>query len=357
MADMSAEPSFSQLDDVARRNTLRGGSRSFFAASLLLPRRLREPATALYAFCRLADDAIDTGEDCESALADLKSRLARIYEGRPLPIAADAALARVVAEFTIPKALPEALLEGFAWDAEGRRYEEISDLRAYAARVAGTVGAMMALLMGARSSPVVSRACDLGVAMQLTNIARDVGEDARAGRLYLPQRWLRDAGIEPSAWLQRPVFSEGLASVIRRVLDEADELYRRADCGITRLPPSCRPAIRTARWLYSGIGHEVARRKFDSLSKRAVVPGLRKVGCVLHGLMPVSAAGSQLAAPPLPETRFLVEAAGDATHGIESAPLDTRPLLALPRFGERLVWLLELFERLERQDRLGSSRT
>ena len=318
---------------------------------------MREPATALYAFCRLADDAIDTGEDRASALAGLQSRLARIYEGRPKPIAADAALARVVAEFAIPQALPEALLEGFAWDAEGRRYEEIADLRAYAARVAGTVGAMMALLMGARAPQVVARACDLGVAMQLTNIARDVGEDARAGRLYLPQRWLREAGIEPAAWLQSPVFNEGLATVIRRVVEAADELYRRADAGITRLPPSCRPAIRTARWLYSGIGHEVARRNFDSLTQRAVVPGLRKVGLVVQGLMPGFASGSRLAEPPLPETRFLVDAASDSAPFVASTPSGAPALLALPRFSERLIWLLELFERLERQDRLGSSST
>ena len=77
---------------------------------------------------------------------------------------------------------------------------------------------MMTVLMGARDARALARACDLGVAMQLTNIARDVGEDARAGRLYLPLAWLREAGIDPEAWLARPAFSDALGSVVRRLL-------------------------------------------------------------------------------------------------------------------------------------------
>ena len=153
----------------------------------MLPRKVADPAIALYAFCRLADDAVDLGSN--------RARCGRTIEGAAgsAPIAAsrsnfaaDRAFADVVARFSIPRELPEALLEGLAWDAEGRRYETLPDLYAYAARVAGAVGAMMTLVMGQRAPEIVARACDLGVAMQLTNIARDVGEDARAGRLYLP---------------------------------------------------------------------------------------------------------------------------------------------------------------------------
>jgi 15-cis-phytoene synthase len=213
---------------------LRGGSRTFFAASLLLPRSMREPASALYAFCRLADDAVDLGDDAPRALEHLRARLARVYEGRPVAIAADRALAEVVARYGIPRALPEALLEGFEWDAAVRRYANLEELLDYAARVAGTVGAMMSVLMGGRAPEVVARACDLGVAMQLTNIARDVGEDARAGRLYLPVSWLQEVGIEPDAWLARPVHTDALGAVVQRLLNVADELYKRASAGIAR---------------------------------------------------------------------------------------------------------------------------
>ena len=184
---------------------LRGGSRSFFAASLLLPRRVHEPATALYAFCRVADDLIDNGGgDPAAALLALRARLDAAYAGRPRPAAADRALAATVLRHAIPRTLLDALLEGFAWDAAARRYDSLADLEAYAARVAGAVGAMMAMLMGERSAEGVARACDLGIAMQLSNIARDVGEDARAGRLYLPLDWMRAAGIDADAWLAPP---------------------------------------------------------------------------------------------------------------------------------------------------------
>ena len=183
--------------DVAEcRATLRGGSRTFFAAALALPRSVRKPASGLYAFCRMADDAIDQGADRPAAaLADLHRRLDAIYEGSPYPVAADRAFADCVEKHAIPKAFPLALLEGFEWDAAGRRYETLAELRAYGVRVAGTVGAMMALVMNVRNRRLIAHACELGVAMQLTNIARDVGEDARCGRLYLPMQWMRAAGI------------------------------------------------------------------------------------------------------------------------------------------------------------------
>jgi len=230
-------------DIAACRELLRGGSRTFFAASLVLPRSVSDPAIALYAFCRLADDAVDLSETRAGVVATLRSRLARAYAGHPLPLPADRAFADVVARFAIPRDLPEALLDGLSWDVEGRRYDTLDDLLAYAVRVAGTVGVMMSLLMGRREPNVVARACDLGVAMQLTNIARDVGEDARAGRLYLPLQWMREAGFDPEAWLADPRFEAGIGGLVRRLLATADNFYESAIAGIGALPRSCRPGI------------------------------------------------------------------------------------------------------------------
>ena len=246
-------------DRAACRALLRNGSRTFFAAAHLLPRAVREPATALYAFCRLADDAIDLGVEsstlpsyAEGSMLDrLKLRLDRAYRGTPLPLAADRAFAAAVADFAIPRELPEALLEGLAWDAGGRRYDTLADLHAYAARVAGSVGVMMALIMGVRDPAALARACALGAAMQLTNIARDVGEDARAGRLYLPLSWMREAGLDPDHWLAAPSFDPKLAGLVRRLLDEADRLYAAGEAGIAALPFSCRTGIRAAGLLYA----------------------------------------------------------------------------------------------------------
>ena len=342
-----ASPGFASAADRAEcRATIRQGSRSFFAASLLLPNRVREPAIALYAFCRLADDAVDLHGGSAGALDGLRERLRLAYAGRPAGFAADRALADVVARHRMPQALPEALLDGIGWDADNRRYEEMSDLYAYAARVAGAVGAMMAVLMGVRTPEMVARACDLGVAMQLTNIARDVGEDARAGRLYLPLRWLREAGIDPDAWLAAPAFSDALGSVVGRLLDAAEDLYDSAGIGIARLPADCRPGIRAARGLYREIGREVERLGRDSVSRRAVVPAARKLRCVCVALAD-GVLGKRRATPTLlDEVRFLVEAvaAAPAIQTVRGAP----PWWDLDG---RIGQVLDLFDRLERRDR------
>jgi phytoene synthase len=321
------------------RAQLRGGSRSFHAASLVLPRAVREPAIALYGFCRMADDAIDLGDDRIGRLARLRERLDCAYAGQPLPFPADRAFADVVARFAIPHALPEALLEGLEWDAAGRRYPDLPALNAYAARVAGSVGAMMALLMGTSAPEAVARACDLGVAMQLSNIARDVGEDARMGRIYLPLAWLVEAGIDPDAWLARPAFGPALGGVVARLLAVADALYSRAEAGIAALPRGCRPGIRAARLIYAEIGRAVEKAGCNSVAQRAVVPGRRKAALLGRALLPT--AGERRPAPhaaPLDETLFLVEAAAHAG----AAP--QRPTL-----GERLVWTITLLQRLEQR--------
>ncbi|MBK1658689.1 phytoene/squalene synthase family protein [Paracraurococcus ruber] len=338
-------PVLSAADLADCRTLLAGGSKSFHAASKLLPRSVAEPATALYAFCRVADDAIDL-DPSPAALAMLQDRLARACEGRPLPLPADRALAAVVTRYAIPRAVPEALLDGFAWDRQGRRYETLSDLTAYAARVAGTVGIMMALLMGERRPAVLARAADLGVAMQFSNIARDVGEDARAGRLYLPLEWLREAGLDPEAWLAAPGFDARIGRVVARLLAEAAALYRRSEAGIARLPLACRPGIGAARWIYAEIGHEVARNGHDSVSRRAVVSHRRKLALLARSLGAIALPAGGAAAPCLPETQFLVEA-------VAAAPRQVRVPVPEPGTGARVAWMFELFEQIEQDRALG----
>ena len=322
---------------------LRSGSRSFYAASLLLPRHVRQPATALYAFCRLADDLIDLNDEHEEALNELQARLDCAYRGTPRADTVDRAFSAVVRGYSIPKGLPEALFEGFQWDAAGRRYPDLSSLHAYAARVAGTVGAMSALLMGVRSPHVLARACDLGIAMQLTNIARDVGEDARSGRLYLPEDWLRQAGIDPDEWLSNPVFTPALGTVVRRLLEAADRLYRRSEAGIAALPPSCRTGIGAARFIYAEIGSEVRRRQYDSVSGRAIVGAPYKALAILRALTRSSLSG--LSSPPLPEARFLVETAANA-----GADLAVRHDPEATNAIGKVAWMIELFGRLEQRE-------
>jgi phytoene synthase len=323
----------SEADRAACRDAIMGGSHSFFAASKLLPQRVREPAYALYAFCRLADDAVDLSGGDSGALARLRARLAAAYAGRPADDPADRCFADMVARHAMPRALPEALIEGLAWDAEGRSYADISALRAYAARVAGAVGAMMCVLMGAREPWVLARACDLGVAMQLTNIARDVGEDARMGRLYLPRDWLRAAGVDAEAFLMAPRFTPALGEVVAALLAEAERLYDRAAWGVRGLPREARPAIRAARLIYREIGREVARRGCDSVASRAVAPAGVKRRLMALALTDIGAPRAGKGAEPLAETRYLVEAV---------AACPPPPSLVRPTVGDHIGRLAEI---------------
>ncbi len=332
-------------DMEACRTLLCGGSKSFHAASRLLPAPVRDPAIALYAFCREADDVIDQRG---GSLDWLRERLTLAYAGRPLGFAADRAFARIADRFAIPRALPEALLEGFAWDAEGRRYPDIASVRAYAVRVAGTVGAMMAVLMGVRDADRLAAAIDLGVAMQLSNIARDVGEDARNGRLYLPLDWLAEAGIDADRFLAAPAHTESLGGVVARLLREADIYYRRAEAGIARLPIGCRFGIAAARLLYAEIGSQVARQDFDSVSGRAVVSGRRKAWVLAGGLVPAVMPLRTLHRAPVPEGAFLVDAVLAATP----RPPLRRATIPWWALSDRLIWTFELFARMEQRERL-----
>jgi phytoene synthase len=327
------------IDLAACEALMRGGSKSFFAASSLLPQRVRMPAIALYAFCRVADDAIDEHDDDPMAMEKLQRRLQAIYNGEPKSITEDRAMAMVAHRYGLPRELPDALLEGFAWDAAGRRYETLEDLHDYCARVAGSVGAMMAMIMGITNPHALARACELGNAMQLTNIARDVGEDARNGRLYLPRSWMRQASIDPNTWLENPQFTPALGDVIGRLLLEADRLYQRGASGIASLPRDCRGAILAAASIYAEIGRVISDRQMNSVDSRAVVGNTRKLT-----LLCIAKARAQLPSrcdteAPLPAIQFLVDA---CALGAERKLNGITP----KSFDERCEWVIDLFERL-----------
>jgi phytoene synthase len=275
------------------KDMLQVGSKSFSAAALLLPGWMRAPVAGLYAFCRMADDIIDEGGTA-AGLAELKTRLDLIYAQTPQDHPVDRAFSHVVRDYDIPRPVTDLLLEGFAWDLDGRHYATLSDTIAYGVRVASTVGVMMTLIMGPRDRATLARAADLGVAMQLTNIARDVGEDARNGRVYLPADWLAEAGVTPEQLGEDPQFTPGVGVVTRRLLEEADRLYLRSRTGIGRLPYRCRLAIRGASLIYRDIGRVIAGRGYNSVDTRAYTGRLRKVWLLSRAL------GTALYTPKMP---------------------------------------------------------
>jgi phytoene synthase len=184
--------------------------------------------------------------------------------------------------------------------------------------------------------------------MQLTNIARDVGEDARRGRLYLPRTWLREEGIDPDAWLRAPAHGPGLARVIERLLVAADRLYRQSEEGIAELPRACRPAIRAARLLYAEIGNEVRRRGCDAVSSRAVVATGRKAQLLWLALAAGAGRSRDDTTHPLDAILFLGEA-------VQRMPAPVRPPLpaAWWRYDLRLLRVVALFEELTRREQLA----
>ncbi|MCY4153255.1 MAG: phytoene/squalene synthase family protein [Aestuariivita sp.] len=310
----------------ACREAIRHGSLSFFAASRLFPASVRDPAIALYAFCRMADDNVDLHSAKVDAVLKLRDRLDLVYLGRPMNAAADRAFASIVDSFDLPRQLPDALLEGFAWDAEERRYRTLSDVRAYSARVASSVGAMMTILMGVRRRDAMARACDLGVAMQLTNIARDIGEDARERRLYLPLDWFDEASIDPEEFLHSPRASDAIRAMAKKLVREANRLFIRSESGIASLPRSARPGIFAARFIYAGIGGRIARLKFDSVEKRAHTTTAQKMGWLGQSILRAGATmvmpqSAVIYAKPLPEVEFLVDAAARETPPTRSDTL------------------------------------
>ena len=269
---------------MSSRQAIRKGSKSFWLASLLLGPKLRDDASGLYAYCRRADDLIDLAppEQVHGALARLREELDQVYAGASLSEPEPRELQRLVFEKHIPREYPEALLRGFQLDAEGKQYQTLFELYDYCWCVAGSVGAMMCHVLGVRRERAVAHGIHLGMAMQLTNICRDVAEDWQRGRLYLPQELV--PGLAPAAGATE-IPAEHLAScarAVRRLLSEADTLYASGDRGLPYLSFRSRLAIATARQVYSTIGERILEQDANVLAGRAFVSGAGKLALTVR---------------------------------------------------------------------------
>ena len=272
------------------RSSIALHSKSFSLASRLLGSDGRDDAAVVYAWCRRADDAIDLAPPAEQARAVVRlgRELETIYEGEAQPEPILAAFQMVARRHQIPRAYPSELLAGMAMDAEGKAYGSYTELLSYCFRVAGTVGLMMSHVMGVRHPSALKHAAHLGMAMQLTNICRDVGEDWRRGRLYLPDDLLAAAGAPDlrsrlgSAWPAG--VSSAVANVTRDLLRRAEVLYASGDRGIPLLSFRSAWSVRTARLVYADIGRVILARGADPSAPRAVVSTPRKLRLLLRAL-------------------------------------------------------------------------
>jgi phytoene synthase len=274
------------------RATLAAGSRSFALAGKLLPAAVRDDAAAIYAFCRRADDLVD---EVPPAVAPVMvSRLLRelgaIYAGQPQGDPLLRAFQQVVRRRQLPAEYPRALIAGFAMDAVPGPvvYQSWQQLDLYCFRAAGTVGLMMAHLMGVRDRSTLQRAADLGMAMQLTNICRDVAEDWARGRLYVPRELLPPGSVLVPGGAMPAAARRVLSGALPRLLSMADRLYQRGDRGLDALDGRAAVAIRAARLIYSAIGDRLARQGHDVGAPRAVVGMSRKLWLALRALVGIT---------------------------------------------------------------------
>lgn len=265
------------------RASLEEHSKSFALAGRFLPRESSDRAAVVYAWCRRADDAVDRAApgEADAAVDRLFDELAAIYAGAPQTVPECAAFQEAVRLTGIPRSYPGELLEGMAMDTRATSYATMDALLQYCFRVAGTVGLMMCHVMGLRDAGALRRAAHLGIAMQLTNICRDVVEDWNLGRLYLPADRLAMHGAPRLA--ERlggpfPVDSkDAVAATVRDLLVDADRYYRSGDAGLDALSWRCSFAIRSAREIYAAIGTILQRRGCDVTKGRAIVPLRRKL--------------------------------------------------------------------------------
>ncbi len=281
------------MDDVIAnsQSVIARGSKSFAAAARLFDAETRNNAYMLYAWCRYCDDRIDgqelgfgqrspEPEEQRRRLDALRAETRAAMAGEPTDDPIFIAFQRVYRDCGLPARYPLELLDGFEMDVARRRFESLEDTLSYCYHVAGTVGAMMARIMGVDDAETLDRAVDLGIALQLTNISRDVLEDAQDGRVYLPAEWLRAAGAPADAEHLSAELPK-VVPVVQRVLAEADRYYASASYGIRRLPFRCAWAISGARSVYRDIGRIVRRRGVEAWQQRASTSGARKAALLL----------------------------------------------------------------------------
>jgi phytoene synthase len=295
---------------------MRRHAKSFSRAARFLPRRLHDPVAVLYAFCRIADDSVDLAETPAAARAAADLLIAELDDTCPArPVVR--AFKRWVDTRPLARLAAHELVRGIASDVGRVRMDTDADLLRYAYRVAGTVGLMMCSVFGVDDVDAQAFAIDLGIAMQLTNICRDVKEDAANDRVYLPRERLEKVGTSPDALVEGRAAATAIAPVVLDLLALADHYYASAERGMPYLPAEARTAILAASRLYQAIGFELRLIGGDALRGRAVVPRGMKAWHVARALR----TAAMIAVDPMPR--------GEHDHTLH------RHLTGLPGIGVR----------------------
>jgi phytoene synthase len=263
------------------------GSKSFRATSRLFDRETRERAWLLYCWCRHCDDQCDgqefgTGAAQRGSVPALRAKTNQVVSGEFIGELPFDALAQLLAERPVPPRLLDDHLQGFELDEAGWRPTTEEDLVRYCYHVAGSVGCMMAIVMGvpADEEQTLERAADLGIAFQLSNIARDLREDQEAGRCYIPREWLAEFGIAQEA-LFDPMNEAGLVEIVARLVTMVNRYEESARKGVDRLPFRSRLAVLAAARIYGAIGRRVGVLGPAAWNQRVTIGKAQKLGFLI----------------------------------------------------------------------------
>ncbi|MBT6175751.1 MAG: phytoene/squalene synthase family protein [Deltaproteobacteria bacterium] len=268
---------------VASRDVLAHHARSFRWGAWFLPAGTHDEAAITYAFCRLVDDVVDEAENEELATEGVKQLEAELRED-VTPTALVAGFAEVMERDGGSLEPAFELIKGVRSDLGEQILQTPAELLTYCYRVAGTVGLMMCQVLQVKDKRALPHAVDLGIGMQLTNIARDVHEDAGRGRVYIPAQVLDGVGITSAQVLDGTADREKLAEAVEWLYRLGERYYVSAERGMRFIPWRSRLAIFVASRTYRAIGVKLARRKFDAMAGRVVVSWYEKVFWVGHGI-------------------------------------------------------------------------
>ena len=272
------------------KESIQRGSKSFAVASKLFSKTMRERVWLLYAWCRECDDLADGQEDgrrsvlspaSKKSVAAMRMLTRRAHGGEKTGKPAFDGFGVVAQECNIPMNFANDMIDGFALDAQGWQPQNEDDLFQYCYHVAGAVGCMMAVVMGVskNDSETLDRACDLGLAFQLANIARDVAEDAQAGRCYIPHSWLEESDVLASEITSKSQ-RDAVTAIIARLCDLSEKYEASAVVGAERLPFRARWAVLSAAGIYGDIARAVRSSDGASLDSRVYTSKSAKSGWV-----------------------------------------------------------------------------
>jgi 15-cis-phytoene synthase len=269
------------MHEVSAEASIKNGSKSFSLAARFFPKEKWSAVCGIYHWCRYCDDEIDLSTEADSYSRLVSETKLVLVEKKDSKVPPFSSLKQVVEKYSIPAIYPLDLLKGMEMDSLGTRYQSLSDLELYCYRVASTVGLMMCYIMGLFRISALENAAHLGMAMQLTNMARDVKEDAGIGRVYLPLDWLKEKEIDPDNLFHN---QEALFEVVERLLQKADEFYESGFRGIIDLPLRSAFVITAAALFYRRIGEQILTRGPEALNSRSYVTTIDKIILIVKAL-------------------------------------------------------------------------